>query len=186
MKKKWGFIIFFGTFGLGYFIGAIHLHSQLSLEYGSVKNIFIEARVFAEVIYFVMASLLLPIAFIQYRSDKKKEKKGTIQYAHQLFRYYTEEILTLDKKYDLKMLETLSKKEDIQEFNDLLNKIDTFAAAFIYGIADFESGKVMMGNTYCAQIQNYLPAIIRISNDNFREGFENLFKLEKEWRSIDG
>lgn len=186
LKRKWCFVFFCGALGLGYFAGEIHFHNALSFEYGKVKNFFKEAKVFAEVIYFVMASFLIPFAYVQYRSEKRKERKKSVEHAHKLFRYYTENILVLDKKYDTKTLNALSSKEEIQEFNDLLNKLDTFAATFIHGIADSESGKVLMGTAYCMQIQNYLPTIKRISRKNYREGLENLFELEQKWKDYDG
>jgi len=186
MKKRWVFIVFFIALGLGYFIGKVQCCNPLSFEYRVVKTIFLETKVFAEVIYFITASFLIPIAYIQYRNETRKERKGAKEYAHKLFRYYVEDILVLDKKYDSKTLNALSSKEEKQEFNDLLNRLDTFAAAFIHGIADLDTGRKLMGSTYCMQIQNYLPTIKRISKDNFREGFENLFELEQMWKGNDG
>ena len=94
-----------------------------------------------------------------------------------------------EKKFDHLFLEKLSltgDKDKLKEFNEMLNKLDAFAAAFMHGIADFEAGRLMMGNTYCDQIQSYLPAIKRISKENYREGLENLFGLWEKWKSTDG
>ena len=175
-------------FIIGYFLGKIKLSQISCINYDSIKIIFEDNRIFVEVLYFLVAIILLPIAYIQYRNEKAKEKRGTVEYAHKLFRFYCEEILPKEKRFDPTYLKNLSIDSDqsgVQEFNDLLNKIDTFAAAFIHGIADLDSGKQMMGKTYCDQINSFDPVIQRISRGNYKEGFENLYKLWEEWKHQD-
>lgn len=169
---------------LYYVLGNFRFHNYFKLDYtlSSVSPGDIKSTV--EFLYYLLACLLIPLAYFQYNHEKRKDKKGSVQYTHQLYKIYSETILLDDCKYTPEKLSSLSlgsDKDEIMEFNHLLNKTDTFAAAFNYGIADLDTGKKMMGNTYCQQILSYIPAIKRISGDNYRDGLENLFDLYDKW-----
>ena len=167
---------------IGYSLGRVS-NNRIVFAGFSFNKIFTDIKLYVEVIYFIMASLLFPIAFFQFRSELGKQKRGAIEYSHKLYQYYTEEILIIDAKYSRSYLDSLSERDDIQDFNVLLNKLDTFAAAFIHGIADSNAGKLMMGKAYCGQVEKYLPTIKRISKDkNYQEGLGNIFDLLNQWK----
>lgn len=177
------------VFLIGFSSGEIHFHTSFLPKYEIVKSNFQELKIFAEVLYYILASALIVFAYFQYVGDKRKEQREKIEYAHQLFRQYANEILILDKNYNyysLRQLTDGASPEDKYDFNKLLNKLDTLASAFNCGLADMETGKEMFGATYCKQVTSYTPAIRRVFGDRYRDDFEHLFKLYDLWSTADG
>jgi len=178
-----------GAFLIGLLAGELHYHNAFSVAYSDFKGFFTENRIYFEVGYFLVTPGLLLFAYCQYRQDKSKGKMGALEYAHRLFREFTNEILVKAKKYDSAFLKEIENPDHVikrKEFNEFLNHIDWFAAAFTHGVADLESGEKMMGDTYCQEIDRYTPTIIAISKNDYREGYENIFQLLDLWKGKDG
>ena len=189
MKNRYVFLISGLSLFAGFLIGKNHVDFSLFPCLAKFLILLKEKKYLFEIVYLSIASLIIPIAYFQYRNEKKKEKKGAIEYAHKIFRKYSEEILFNEENFNQSFLQNLSlsgDKSEVNEFNKMLNTLDAIAAAFVHEIADSDAGKRMMGNTYCEQIQNYLPAIKRISGVNYKQGFENMFKLWDMWKGNNG
>lgn len=189
MQFRYTILITIISFLTGFLFAKNHIDFQLLPFLEKISKSIKDYKYVFEIIYFSMASLIIPIAYFQYRNEKKKEKKGDIQFAHKIFREYSEDILLKEEKFTQDFLKNLSlngDRKNLYEFNKMLNRLDTIAAAFVHNIADRNAGKRMMGKTYCEQIQNYLPAIKRISGENYKLGLENIFKLWDIWKENNG
>ncbi|BHH81980.1 hypothetical protein [Desulforhopalus sp. 52FAK] len=192
MKKlplqKCLFFLFVPGLIIGFVAGQISANCFLSFEYTVIKSNFKEAKTFIEVLYFFLASLLLPLAYFQYIGDKDEAKKGDVQYAHKLYQIFVAELLPKCDEYTSAKLQSLntSNTAGIKDFNQLLNDLDAFSAAFVHGIADSESGKAMFGEVYCDQIKKFRTTLSRISPGNYRDGLENTFTLFDKWSGEHG
>ena len=173
---------------ISYLLGEMHYHNLLSITYMDSRKFFDEIKFYLEMIYFVCASIILPLAYFQYKGSKITEINNAKIKSLDLAREYNK-ILLLDKKYSSERLKTLkleeSAKGDVLKFNDLLNTIDHFAGNVIHGPADPKTIKMLISKAYCEQIARYLEAIKRISKGDPREGLENLFALYDMWRRDD-
>ena len=180
--------------GVCFFVGRWTSGYILCLQYDTVKSNVTEVKVFIEVIYYLLASCLIPLAYIQYRSEKNKNKKGDVQFAHSLYQIFVRELLPRCEKCTPELLELVVKdatgkeaeKDNLHKFNQLVNDLDSFAAAFVHGLADSASGKSMMGTVYCNQIDKLSVTLKKLTPDNYQEGLENIFLLHNKWKEANG
>ncbi|HFD31328.1 MAG TPA: hypothetical protein ENJ28_01250 [Gammaproteobacteria bacterium] len=176
-------------FLIGYVFGEIHFHNSFSLSFKAFKNIFSKVMVFAEFLYYILASALIIFAYFQYIENKRRARKEKVEFAYKLFNQYVDDILIFDKKYNSEVLKSLTKTsppESKEDFNKLLNKIDTMSAAFIHNLADNVTGYTLFGKILLGQISSYSPAIKRIYGSDYKKIFEHIFTLYGTWSDFDG